>query len=135
MGGHVGRLTERLRAWWKSKGAARPIDLTTALVLTAWGVLLLLPLDTFGGAAYAAFTLFGLSETAWGLVFLAVALTISGGLATGRRRVRMVGLIGAAALFAFVATLLAIGNPAGLGWGGNAGYVALCLAALRRLEW
>lgn len=93
------------------------------------------PLAVFQSSAYAAFTLFGLSEPAWGVLFLLVALAISGGLATGQRRLRMVGLMGATALFAFVATLLALGNPSGFGWAGNAGYVALCLFALRRLEW
>ena len=134
-GVHDRRPLERLRRWWQSAGAGRPIDLTAALVLAAWGVLLLLPLDTFGSAAYAAFTLFGLSEAAWGVLFLLVALMISGGLATGRQRVRMLGLMGATALFAFVATLLALGNPAGFGWAGNLGYVGLCLVALRRLTW
>ena len=134
-GVHDRRPMERLRRWWMSAGAGRPIDLTAALVLATWGVLLLYPLDTFGSPAYAAFTLFGLSEAAWGVVFLLVASMISGGLATGRRRVRIMGLIGAAALFGFIATLLALGNPAGLGWAGNAGYVVLCLFALRRVEW
>ena len=93
------------------------------------------PLAVFQSSAYAAFTLFGLSEPACGVVFLVVALAIGGGLAAGWRRLRMLGLMGAAALFAFVATLLALGNPSGFGWAGNAGYVVLCLFALRRLEW
>ena len=134
-GVHDRRPLERLRRWWQSAGAGRPIDLTAALVLATWGLLLMSPLAVFQSSAYAAFTLFGLSEAVWGVVFLVVALMISGGLATGRQRLRMLGLMGAAALFAFVATLLALGNPSGFGWAGNAGYVALCLFALRRLEW
>jgi hypothetical protein len=47
----------------------------------------------------------------------------------------MLGLVGAAGLFAFTGTMFVIGNPAGFGWAGNFGYLALCLAALRRLSW
>lgn len=114
----------------------RVIDVTAAAVLATWGGLLLSPWAVFGStSAYAAFRAVGLSETGWGLIFLGVALTLSGGLALERPRLRMLGLVGAAGLFAFTGTMFALGNPSGFGWAGNFGYVALCLAALRRLNW
>lgn len=136
MGVHDRCPTKQLRAWLVNVCASRAIDLTAALVLATWGLLLVSPWAVFGSTtAYATFTALGLSEAGWGLVFLAVALALSGGVATGRRRWRIVGLVGAAGLFAFTATMFVLGNPTGFGWAGNFGYVVLCLAALRRLNW
>jgi hypothetical protein len=127
--------TKQLRAWLVNVCASRAIDLTAALVLATWGLLLLLPMSTFGGTGYAAFRVVGLSEAGWGLVFLAVALVISAGLAWQHTRLRMVGLVLAMGVFAFIATMFLVSNVAGFGWAGNYGYAALCLVALRRLTW
>jgi hypothetical protein len=109
LGAHDRPPTARLRVC-----AGRVVDLTAAAVLATWGALLASPWVVFGSTtAYATFRAVGLSETAWGLVFLAVALLLSGGLAAGRPRLRMAGLVGAAGLFTFTETIFIISNPAG----------------------
>ena len=68
-----------------------------------------------------------MARTDLGLVYLGVALLISAGLVFERVRWRIVGLISAAGLFAFIGVMFAFGNPAGLGWAGNFGYMVLQL--------
>lgn len=136
LGVHDRPPTVRVRTWLAAMCASGVIELTAAAVLAVWGALMVSPWAVFGStSAYAAFRLLGMSETAWGLVFLAVALGLSGGLALGRPRLRIAGLVGATGLFAFTGTMFVVGNPTGFGWAGNFGYVVLCLAALRRLAW
>jgi hypothetical protein len=113
----------------------RPIELTAASVLAIRGVLLISPLRTFAQPAYAAFRVLGWSEEVWGLIFLVTALLISAGLVLEYPRWRIVGLINAAGLFAFIGVMFVLGNPAGMGWAGNFGYMMLCLHVLRRLTW
>ena len=128
---------------FKTRVAARPtardtlqvVKLTAAGVLAVWGIVLCWPADTFSGVAYAPMRAVGLSETTWGLIFLAVALLISGGLVTGRRKAVMVGMVLASGLFTFVALMLALGNGAGFGWAGTLGYVVLCVHVVRRMRW
>jgi len=133
--GSFGRCLGLVWRWVTRPHVQRPIELTAAAVLAVWGVLLISPLSTFAPATYAAFRVVGWAEEAWGLVYLAVALLISAGLVFERRRWRIVGLISAAGLFAFIGVMFAFGNPAGLGWAGNFGYMLLCLQALRHLDW
>jgi hypothetical protein len=77
----------------------------------------------------------GWSEEVWDLIFLVTALLISAGLVLEYPRWRIVGLINAAGLFAFIGVMFVLGNPAGMGWAGNFGYMMLCLHVLRRLTW
>ena len=130
----TGRLA-RLWRWIIYPHVQRPIELTAAAVLAIWGVLLISPLSTFVQPAYAAFRVFGWSEEAWGLLYLATALLISAGLVFQHPRWRIVGLVSAAGLFAFIGVMFFIGNSAGMGWAGNFGYMMLCLHVLRRLTW
>lgn len=125
----------KVRHWVRNPRTQRAIELTAASVLATWGVLLTLPYNTFAPAGYAALRALPLSETQWGLVFIAVALVMAGGLVFRRTRCRVVGLVLATGLFGFIATLFAVSNPAGFGWAGNYGYAALCMIALRRLTW
>lgn len=106
-----------------------------ALVLAVWGWQLISPLSVFSSPAYAAFFLFRLTETHWGILFFGVALALTAGQAFKRPRLRILGLIGATGVFAFVGVMLAIGNAAGFGWAGQFGYAAACLHLLRRLQW
>ncbi len=115
--------------------AQRFVIFVLAVVLAFWGVLLLLPLSTFASSAYSTFRLVGLSENDWGAIFLGTATLISAGVVLNRPRVLIVGLIGAAALYTFMAVMFFVGNIAGLGWVGQAGYTALSLYVLRRLTW
>lgn len=128
-------LVWKVRHWVSNPKTQRAIELTAASVLAVWGFLLTLPVVTFAGPPYAALRAVGVSETAWGLVFLGVALLMAGGLALRRTRWRMVGLTLAAGLFAFIATMFLASNAAGFGWAGNFGYAVLCIVALRRLIW
>ena len=133
-----GPLSSRLSLFWRWVTHAhvqRPIEMTAAAGLAVWGVLLISPLSTFAQSAYTAFRIVGWAEEAWGLIYLAVALLISAGLVFEHPRWRIVGLVGAAGLFAFIGVMFALGNPAGLGWAGNFGYMVLCLHALRQLDW
>ena len=133
-----GPLSSRLSLFWRWVTHAhvqRPIEMTAAAVLAIWGVLLISPLSTFAQSAYTAFRVLGWAEEAWGFIYLAVALLISAGLVFEHPRWRIVGLVGAAGLFAFIGVMFALGNPAGLGWAGNFGYMVLCLHALRHLDW
>lgn len=125
----------KAREWMRNPRTQRAIELTAAGVLATWGVLLRLPYTTFNGAGYAALKAVGLTEEQWGVVFLGVALMMTGGLVFRRTHVRMLGLILATGLFAFIATMFLVSNIAGLGWAGNYGYAVLCLIALRRLVW
>ena len=133
-------------SWWtrvKTRVAARPahrdmtqvVELTAAGVLAAWGVVLCWPADTFNGASYAPMRAVGLGENVWGLIFLAVALLISGGIVAARRKAVMMGMVLASGLFTFVAVVLAMGNAVGFGWAGNLGYVVLCVHVVRRMRW
>jgi hypothetical protein len=130
----AGRLAQ-LWHWVTLPRVQRPIELTAAAVLAIWGVLLISPLRTFAQPAYAAFRVLGWSEEVWGLIFLVTALLISAGLVLEYPRWRIVGLINAAGLFAFIGVMFVLGNPAGMGWAGNFGYMMLCLHVLRRLTW
>lgn len=111
------------------------IEWVVVVVIAGWGLQLVSPLSVFSSPAYRAFYLFGITETQWGCIFLAVAALAGAGLLARQPRLERWGMISAAGLFAFVAVMLAIGNFAGFGWLGQMGYVGLCWHVWRYRQW
>ena len=131
----LARVKARVTARPTHRDLTQVVQLTAAGVLAAWGIVLCWPAETFAGAAYAPMRAVGLPENVWGLIFLAVALLISGGIVAARRKAVMMGMVLASGLFTFVAVVLAMGNAVGFGWAGNLGYVVLCVHVVRRMRW
>ena len=124
-----------VRRYMARADATRDIELLSACQMAIFGITLAAPGQTLAGPAYRVMAAVGLSEQGWAALFLLVALLISGGLALDTRWLRIVGMIGAAALFAFLGAMLWQGNPAGTGWGGNAVLCLFALRVLRRMHW
>lgn len=75
-----------------------------------WAFILLLPYDTFTtSTSYSAMNSLA-SEEIWGAGILVIATINLVGLAKSHKRIRMIGLLLAMALWIFVATMFAVSN-------------------------
>ena len=115
--------------------ATREMELLSALQMALWCVVLAWPAATFALPAYSPMRAAGLTETGWAMVFGLVGVAQAAGLALDRKGLRLLGLVGAAGLYGFLAVMLWYGNPIGTGWGGNLVLCWFALRALRRMNW
>lgn len=65
---------------------ARQSEWIVSLILAAWGLVLLHPVETFNGVNFSWFANSGVSETVWGVVFLIIGLFRIVGLYINGRR-------------------------------------------------
>ncbi|WP_426455477.1 hypothetical protein ACP26L_36275 (plasmid) [Paenibacillus sp. S-38] len=95
----------------------KPVEVTLSAISGYWGVMLLLPFDTFATSpAYDKMANLA-SESNWGIFMLLVSLYILLGMLIGHFRMRRIGLLFSTANWLFVSSMLFMGSPSSTGGG------------------
>ncbi|WP_145052463.1 hypothetical protein [Paenibacillus xylanexedens] len=110
-----------------------PVELSLAFIASFWGVLLVLPFNTFAtSSAYAPMSNV-MPESAWGVLMLFLSGLLLYGMLSGRFLVRRYALLVATFVWLFIGSMLFFGNPASTGWGAYLNYAILSSWAYMRV--
>lgn len=90
------------------------IEVFSSLLAWCWGILLILPYDTFGSTLSYRTMAFLAPEESWGFLFILIALLHGLSLCAGFFELRVPACWLASFIWSFVGVLFAIANPQGI---------------------
>lgn len=91
------------------------LEITFGLLMTGWGIQLLMPWSTFSTSiSYRALAQI-MPEWAWGALLTWVGITKIGAYLLNHRRVRMAATLGAVMIWTFLSVVFGAANPYGTG--------------------